>query len=144
MKRRELLKTAGLTAAGLAFANIPKEVSADAELQSVARELHIDQMPKYRGFGLRWRGWFPISNMDVMCGQWIAYDPVKSLNVYSAYPGGVYKFYPGQLFDLSVREEQIPVPDLNATPEHLERCKQDAYKLLISFIDEHYEELTTK
>ena len=147
MNRRKLLKTIGLSAGvALTAGVVPKEIAAKAELNSV-RELLWDELPKYRGFRLKWRGWFPIPNMDAQVGQWIGYNPHTTegwgFHVYSACPGAVYKFWDGQIFDCSPREGQ-EYPKYPNTPENMKRYQDETFQKLIKYIDEHYKELTTR
>ena len=104
-------------------------------------------LPKkeYRGFKIKWRGWFPITNMDAQVGQWIAYNPRmfegRYFHVYSSCPGAVDKFYGDMIFDTAMRKGQ-EFPKHPETLGQLNRCKEQTYKRLIKYIDEHYEELT--
>lgn len=141
MKRRDLFKLAGPAAAALALpALAPAKDAAPAQDP-------LSEMEVYRGFRLKWRGWFTQSNSDSMVGQWIAYNPLLEkgigFSVYSSYPGDTRAFYGDQLFDTTPKEDQENVPRTGCPPEKLEEFQTCAKKSLFKFIDEHYDELVT-
>jgi len=135
MNRRELLKTSFL--ASLAAPLLSRSVD----------QFNPSELADYRGFKIRWRGFYPLANSDVIVGQMIAYNPhLKDgwgFHVYSSYPGGTGKFCSDQIFDTSVQGSQ-QCPTCLSSKEDLLRWRTEAFDRLVDYIEEHYEELTNE
>ena len=129
MERRKLLQSLLSLPALLGVSAIPA--------------IPVEQEPlTYRGFKIKWRGWFEPINQHVKVGQWIAYNKVyEHWHVYSAYPGSTYKCFPEQIFYISIQKDQ-EIPGPWSTPEELSRYRQDAFDRLIRYINANYKELT--
>lgn len=140
MNRRKFFKMAAPAAA---TALVVPSLKADAPPVAQSGD-HLSEMEVYRGFRLKWRGWFEPSNVDTICGQWIAYNPHITegygLSVYSSYPGDTRAFVGDEFFDTSPHPGQDS-PRRDEPIEKLDGYKQTAKESLIKFIDEHYEEL---
>lgn len=133
MNRRELLKTSFLAALTAPLISRPVD------------DFNPNDLADYRGFKLRWRGFYALPNSDCVIGQMIAYNPhLKDgwgFHVYSSYPGGTGRFFEGQLFDTSIQDSQ-QCPTCLSSKEALMRWRTEAFDRLVDYIDEHYEELT--
>jgi hypothetical protein len=94
---------------------------------------------KYKGFRLFWTGWKHDYNTVITVGQWVAYegsdkyDP-SGRHFYASYPGREGRFYPGQLFDISVQSEQkFPLRGMSEADKRV--YVFDAFSRLIRLID---------
>jgi hypothetical protein len=138
MKRRDLFKFAVPVAAATV---VPTIVKAQTPATSVDP---FSEMEVYRGFRIKWRGWFKPTNMTCLVGQWVAYNPHLEegygLSVYSSYPGATETFFPGQVFNTAVRYGQ-ELPSDMSSPSQLEKYRADAKDNLIKYIDDHFDEL---
>lgn len=130
MNRRDLLKLLPGISAAAVIPTVSERKEANANWG-----VHGDWF-------YRWSGWICIANQGILVGRWVAKRPEDpfSFGVYSSYPGGTYKFFADQLFDVSVKNEQ-KVPNSETSAEKLEEFKAEALYRLIAFIDKHDKEL---
>lgn len=91
----------------------------------------------YKEWSIKWNGWIRPANMHVLSGYWVAYRKDSHLGAYSAVPGACGWFYPLQLFDTSIHEDDGQVV---ITPETsikvAEKQKQMGLTRLIEFLHE--------
>lgn len=91
----------------------------------------------YRGFDIRWRGWFELPSSDILVGQWVAYSDGKDRAAfYAAYPGDERRFYPGQMFDVALRSWQYPVT-LRTPEENKDEYRLKSLQRLKKLIDDY-------
>lgn len=133
--RRDFLKGI-LTVSGLAMTpvfsrdiELPEEVEADTTSYPAFNL-------KYKGFSLYWTGWKHVYNQDILVGQWCAYGEnyPKDRCFYASYPGDARQYWPGQLFDISIKEGQ----DIPVWGTSLEKKKQymlETLQRLMALID---------
>jgi len=127
MNRRELLKFLPGAAVVPAIFSLPSKSVLVSE--------------QWRGFSIFWSGWIKAYDQHLFFGHWIAQNPNKNkMSVYSAYPGRTEKCWPGQIFDLSVKDgQEFPGPFHNQ--EQLDSFREDAFARLLDYIDKNYDML---
>lgn len=96
---------------------------------------------KYKNFLIHWTGWKSSYTTDLQFGQWVAYENISDWRrkrlLYASYPGGEDRFYVGQLFDLSLKEGQIPV-SWNTEDRDKIKCEVECLQRLIKLIDRNF------
>src|SRR5208337_3136996 len=95
----------------------------------------------FRGWTFFWTGWKPAYPTDVYVGQWCAFEGVdkrdlKSRHFYSSYPGASGAYFPGYLFDISIKDWQKYVTWETSEAEK-ERYRLECLKELMRLIDEN-------
>jgi hypothetical protein len=93
---------------------------------------------EYRGFKVFWTGWKSAFNSDIEVAQWCAYngnskhDSVRC--IYASYPGSQGLYFPGQIFDISIKEDQ-EVPTRKSSEEDKQRYRLQCLHRLMYLID---------
>jgi hypothetical protein len=93
---------------------------------------------KYKGFQVYWTGWKQSFNTDQVAGQWCAYEGEKydptSRHFYASYPGDVRQAFPGDVFDVSVKEGQ-ELPVWGTSEEKKKQYMLETLQRLMALID---------
>ena len=95
----------------------------------------------YKGYTLLWSGWKDVPNQDYLVGQWTAVVAKKGggLEVgggyYASYPGSQGAYWPCQVFDIAVRENQEVVMRALHTDEQMEEFRLEALQRVMHEID---------
>jgi hypothetical protein len=105
----------------------------------------VPDLFSYKGFTVWWTGWKACENMDVEVCQWCACEGPRGyapnydrLLLYASYPGDEGRYYPGAIFDISIKKGQ-EVPNGKSTEEEKFQYRLLCLQRLMKLIDERVE-----
>lgn len=137
-----LLTFCGLAAVAPVI-SLPESPKRDDKLFEMKRfSVNVADRFIYKGFTIFWTGWKSDLNNSFYAGQWCAFEGRErrylwGKHFYASYPGGEGQTFPGAVFDISWKTDQLGfVPGPWSSEEDLQRYKMLCLNRLMKLIDE--------